>query len=529
MYDFSVLSDRHVFYSDGILSHNSTSLAARSLINTHLYPNYRSLYVVPSHDHLKTYADKLRELERLFKFYVHNPKFRQNLYYKEYPNGSIIKLINVLTSSMNARSNTADEVIFDEYQNFDSELEEVVLATQTTSSMPITIYSGTSITTDTALEMKYSLSSRGTYHIKCGCGHWLDTGNKDVVLDFVQPKGVTCPKCSRVQDVRNGEIVHEDQELLAAGLLGFHVPQIVVPSLVEDPIKWARIYSRKMSGNSPAGFMQEILGIPTEEGAREITEAHLRSICVLKRNEIQAHAKNNKYLFVVSGCDWGGSDYVAKHRTKKSLTVHAMLGINQDRTADIIHFQEYSGMDWRSIAQDIVKNHNALGGTAMGSDAGAGSLYNLMMREMLGNADRHLILQYTGPSSAALGKPHGESQYNQLSCNRTESITSLYEWIKSCRLRCYEWPLASDYLVQFLALHRTPSETASGATSFTYHKHGAKTDDPLHAVNFALIVARLLLNEPLIQDEALRAETIRRIRGGPTQSGRRPGTFSFSG
>ena len=116
-------------------------------------------------------------------------------------------------------------------------------------------------------------------------------------------------------------------------------------------------------------------------------------------------------------------------------------------------------------------------------------------------------------TSAALSEPAGDHMFNQYSLNRTEAITSLYDAIKQKRIRCFQWEHAERYLLEFLNLFRAPNETSSGATSFTYRRHGSKADDSLHAVNFAYVLARLMLDEPLIADKMLRDRILKNLRG----------------
>jgi hypothetical protein len=168
------------------------------------------------------------------------------------------------------------------------------------------------------------------------------------------------------------------------------------------------------------------------------------------------------------------------------------------------------------VADDIVRNHNELLGEALASDFGVGQLYNMLLRERIKNVHKHLVFGYVGPSSAALGEPSGEHMFNQYSLNRTEAITSLYDAIKQKRIRCYQWEHAERYLMEFLNLFRAPNETSAGATSFTYRRHGSKADDSLHAVNFAYVLARLLLEEPLVADKMLRDRILKNLRGNNT-------------
>jgi phage terminase large subunit GpA-like protein len=106
-------------------------------------------------------------MEKTNRFYQKNKDLRQNLAYKEYANGSVVEMAYVLTSAAGIRGKSTDELLFDEYQNFDPELEVEVSQTQSASEMPITIYAGTSLTTDSALEARWNESSQGSWVMKC--------------------------------------------------------------------------------------------------------------------------------------------------------------------------------------------------------------------------------------------------------------------------------------------------------------------------------------------------------------------------
>jgi hypothetical protein len=300
--------------------------------------------------------------------------------------------------------------------------------------------------------------------------------------------------------------------MLDGGRRGIHVPQIIIPDFVYDSQRWAKIYNSFIGGD-PKKFLQEILGIPTEEGAREITQQNLMNICVLDVQEIKSKVKQGKYRVVVSGVDWGGSDYNQTTKTKSSYTVHIMLARGHDDSIDIIHMRRYSGMNYRDIVTGIMKDHREMGGMAFASDFGGGQIYNLMIREELGDASKHLVFGYVGPKSLPIADPTGDHMFNQFSLNRTESITALYEAIKCVKIRCYHWGLAQSYLDDFLNLYRVISENAAGASQFVYRRHGSKADDTLHAVNFAYVLLRLMDGEPLVQDVALMSKIQTTLRG----------------
>lgn len=386
---------------------------------------------------------------------------------------------------------------------------------QKASRMPTTIYAGTSTTTDSLLETKFLESSQAAWLIRAPGYHsnsvgqgWLNCSDKEDILKAIQPQGLTNPASGKVIDVTDGRFVHQIQSNFEQGYLGFHIPQIIIPDYANIPQKWMEIWNAFQSYDIKK-FLQEILGIPTEEGMREITTQDLKNMCVLPETPETlrqiAGSQNHRYKYTVSGCDWGGSDYNPATKTKVSYTVHVILGICWDGSIEILHIRQYSGMDYRSISNQICDDHKAYNCVGIASDFGVGAAYNMLLRENpIIRPERHFIFGYVGPQSALIKAPSsGPGWFNQYSLNRTESITSLYQAIKSRRIRCYAWELAQERLSELLNLYRVPTETVGGNSGFRYQRHGSKADDTLHAINFAFCLARIILNEPILEDPAL--------------------------
>jgi hypothetical protein len=97
-----------------------------------------------------------------------------------------------LTDSAEARSKTADELLYDEYQLLDPDLEPDIEQTQKASSMPSTVYAGTSTTIESPLECRFQESSMGMWHIKSPDGkHWINCGDEEEILKVIKPEGPT--------------------------------------------------------------------------------------------------------------------------------------------------------------------------------------------------------------------------------------------------------------------------------------------------------------------------------------------------
>jgi hypothetical protein len=329
---------------------------------------------------------------------------------------------------------------------------------------------------------------------------------------MIQAKGPSCVKCSKLLDVREGQWVHAFPGNREAGLVGYHVPKLVVPALVSDPLTWAEIYRQKTKVGSSRQFIQEVLGIATQEGEREITRKQLEAICTLGPDlqNLLLKVKQNTYRWVISGCDWGGSDYIPELRIKKSTTVHVIMGIKPQGQLDILHIRRYAGMNYDDIVGDILHQHKAYKGYAMASDFGVGALYNSKLREKI-PPERHLMFCYTGPSTKLLAEPKGDHQFNQWSLNKTESISLTFEALRQGRIRCFDWLIAQEYLQDALNLFRAPGErgqsgsgAGAGATTFIYRSHPTRCNDTLMSINYCHMLAKLLLGEPMLADQSIR-------------------------
>lgn len=511
----------------------STAFACRQLMNARLIPGYRSLYITPRNQQLRTFKNKMREVEFAMIGFTgkRNSDLRNNLGYKEYPNNSTIELDYALSFASNIRGKSTDELLFDEAQDFDPDLEIEITQTQSASVHPITIFAGTSLTTETLLETKWSGSSQGVWITTCPhCRHDNVPLPEHRVLDMIEASGPVCVKCGRSLDIRSGRFIHLFADRIRDNRIGFHIPQIILPSVCRNPIRWAKIHEMKIKQGGDRKFLQEILGCAVEQGERELTRKHLQAICVLGSDlpALRAKALQHAYQFVVSGCDWGGADYIPAQHIKISTTVHVILGVHSTGKFDILHIRRYSGMGYDDITEDILRGHAAYNGYAIASDFGVGAVYNSKIRERV-PLEKHLVFNFVGPTKDLISEPNGPHMHNQWSLNRTESISLVYEAVRQQRIRCFDWNSAEEYLTDFLNLFRAPGERgeASGGSTFLYRSHPSKPTDTLMATLYAFMLGKILLGEPMFADLSLKLRLEETLCSGGGDFGHYiPGAFS---
>ena len=405
----------------------------------------------------------------------------------------------------------AHNCVIDEAQSLNPDHVEDILYTLTDSKMPTKIFAGTALSIDTLLEAKWTDSSMGMWHVRAmDDKHWLNMYDKDVLFKVCSnPQGPTCPYTGKLLNVTDGCFIHAYPERARDGRIGFHIPQCIIPDLAYDPIKWGAIYDR-VTHTDFKKVLQECFGIAIAEGSREITSQDLQRMCILPDSPDQLKQKcaTGYYRQIISGCDWGGSDYNPNIKSKTSYTVHCIIGLAPDNTIDILHYKRYSGMMYPDIAASIIKDHEDYKGNILASDFGVGLAYNMEIRKYL-PVDKHFVIGYVGPKAEAVSVPKDAHLDNQLSVNRTEAITNVFRDVKSMapqKIRCRSWADMQSYLNDWLNMFRVPTEDNTGRNTFKYIRAATKADDALHAFTFAYVMMKIYMGESLIHDPQLDAK-----------------------
>jgi len=485
----------------------STTFVARQLIKSIILNNFRSMYVCPHGEHKKTYANRFAEMELACPIMQSVSKqhkdLRNNLFYKQYYNGSETNIVNCLENVSQARSKTTDEILYDEYQLFNMDLEPDIFQCQSASDTPMTVYAGTSTTIDSPLEFRYQQGSQAQWLVRAMDNkNWLDFSDSATLISCIKPQGLLCPYTSKPLDVNDGELVHKFDSRREIGHVSMHVPQLIIHDKVKDALEWEKIYKAYTEDRDDKKhkFLEEVGGIPSEEGSREISEKDLRALCVLgSAEELLQKAKKGYYSKILSACDWGGSDDVPNYRNRKSFTVHSILGLAPDGVIDILYIRQYDGMDFPTISQHIIKTHREYGCMAMAADYGVGMAYNYLMKENM-NANTFFMFSLVGSGKTI--KVLDKGAPNHFALNKTESLSQLFIDVKNGpkSIRCYKWEESGPRLQEFLNLYRvfTDNSTSRG---FHYHKVATKPDDSLMSVNFGYTLMRILTGDSIVSNQ----------------------------
>ncbi len=100
------------------------------------------------------------------------------------------------------------------------------------------------------------------------------------------------------------------------------------------------------------------------------------------------------YDRIISGFDWGGSDYTGKFTV--SHAAHVIVGVRSDGVLELIDWHFYAGLDYKILVNMMVRNHLKNGGTEfVASDL---VFVRLLAIHPLLEGQRRIYVNY-GPSS----------------------------------------------------------------------------------------------------------------------------------
>lgn len=363
----------------------STNLSRYEVLNCLLVPHYQVLYVAPLQSQTYRYSTLyLREAINtcaVARYLQESSEGRdigpimRSVGHQSFANGAGIQLTYAKTSADRARGIFCDEIDCDEIQDHLIDNLAIILQSLTQSKYGIRRYTGTAKTVDNTIEYLWQQSSQAEWAMKCdGCGYWNIPNLEGNVVGMVRSIGPCCVKCGKRLAVRNGEFVHKFPDK-SRKFAGFHIPQIVVPAIVENPRKWSNLVDKVARQPVPT-VLQEIMGISSSIGARLISQADIDKHCVLpSMPELQKLM--NRYVARIGGVDWGIAE-------QTSFTVHTVVGVRGDGKLDVLWAKRFAGFDPDEVLRQIAQTHHYYGCSLLAADFGVGFDKNVMLTHRFG-------------------------------------------------------------------------------------------------------------------------------------------------
>lgn len=404
--------------------------------------------------------------------------------HQAFAQGSGIQLTYAKTSSDRARGIYADRIDFDEIQDQLCDNIPIISESLTASKWGIRRFTGTAKTADNTIEKYWQQSSQCEWVMKCDhCGAWNIPNEDGRVLEMIRYTGVHCVHCGGKLNVRNGNWVAAHPDRMKE-FRGYHIPQIVVPAIVDNPHNWAKIIRKVLKLPVPL-ILQEVLGISCSIGARIITQRDIERQSVLPGiEELQKRLKD--YVLTVSGVDWGGAE-------QSSFTVHVVLGVRRDGMIDVLWARRYIGFDPDEMLSEIAKAHRFYKCAMMAADYGMGFDKNVMLENRFGITMIQIMLVR---QNKLLGYSPTLGQH-RWTVDKTTALEILFLTIKYGRIFFPPQDEFKIYTDDLLSPYIEVSESG-GLTFQRFLRNPNQPDDFCMALCFGAMLAMRLTNSTIV-------------------------------
>lgn len=468
----------------------SMSLSRSEILDCITTPNLQVLYVAPLQSQAQRYstlytkeaiqscpfAVKLqsKELEGVLS----DTKIMKAVGHQSFANGAGLQLMYAKTSPDRARGIMADRIDFDEVQ--DQLFDTVPIITQSlkASKYGIRKFTGTAKTLDNTIERLWQQSSKREWVMKCEhCGYENIPTKDGGIANMPQPDGMHCvnPRCRKKLNVRNGRWIAFSPER-DTSFRGFHIPQVIVPFMVEREVNWALIWN-DIQKLPESLVMQEVFGISESSGSRLIDESIIRKQSTLPSMD-KLRYNLDRYVMTLSGIDWGGAE-------ENSFTVHVIIGVRADLRVDVLYAQRYHAMDPDYMYLNMAKAHHLYHCTACAADYGLGFQNNLIMKNRFGMnvVQMNFVRQNTPLQFNATNR--GDDRW---SIDKTSGLRAMFMAIKYGRVYFPPYLEFKPYTDDLLSPFEHVVES-SGLTHIIYQRDPARPDDFAMALCFVLMLA----------------------------------------
>lgn len=465
----------------------SYAIAGKQTLKSSLVGYYNILTAHPlakqSQKFCKLYIDEIFDESPLLRTRITSSKknLTNTLTLKKLSNKSELHFTYLGDDASRIRGTSVRDVYWDEIQNIMS--ETIPIAEQCTSAYPDPnfSYTGTPLTLSNTMELLWRKTTMCEPYITCSrCNH-RNFCTLPEVYKMITKKGLVCQKCQILLSMEDiyGATYQIGNPTKKEEFEGFHIPQIFVPNAhkIINGIKkrWNKIFYDFESYNE-FEFATEILGISFDTGGKPITLSKLQECCT-ERN--MGKYKPGDYVHKVLGVDWG-------YATSRSLTVVTVIGIKRDGTIDVLYAKKYRYNDRLGQIDEFVKLYRQFNCSAIAADRGVGITDNAIFRTKVGY---ECVYEYQYCESKQTLKFNEQEAYYSTSKRITMSL--LFTALNKNHITFPKYEEFEDFFNDVLSVCEEVRESPFGIKKF-YNRNPEIPDDFIHALNFAIITARLL-------------------------------------
>lgn len=467
----------------------STTVSTKIGNNVLLKKFSSSLYVAPLNEQVKTFSRA--RLDKLFRYsqkdlvrqrYMERDLTNQ-VFHKEFNNGSEVYLRNCYEEADNIRGLSIDDIFIDEIQDITLDALPVIKETQTRSKTPHLFYTGTPKSLSNTIQQQWERSSQGEWVIRCPrCRTHQVLG-----VPNVTPKGFICraPRCGQaLPDIARamGRWEHKNPE---AQMKGFRITQMMVPDINPASI-WNKIITYPKNR-----LYNEVLGRSYEEASKPFSPQLLdkmtdRDLAMYTRAE--GHFANRPTFM---GIDWGEGEKSGKQGT--GYTVMVIFGFNEDDEFQLLYAKRFERGDELDpdYQMEYILRYQALFRVDMVvADYGAGQKENMRLRKVL--KEKFFQSHYVGRQKKHVVFEEVDFKYK---LPRSYWITKFVEFVQEENM---VFPGKDNSEVvkwlheNFSSVYSEYRHTLSGISEELFYGHSvSEPDDAVHACFYAWFASQL--------------------------------------
>ena len=449
---------------------------------------FKVLYVTP----LALYTDRLHHLYMSpaiktcrLPYPIQDSSSVVNVREKSFLNGSHFHGVSCYNSAGNALGIPVDALIGDEIQDLNLEFIPQIRETMGTSDFRWEFYFGTARGMENTIQRLFEKTTMSEFSVRCGCGHWnIPSADRDA-LRMIQPHGIACAKCSKLLNVEDGKWIHAVPSR-AKEFIGWHVPQTIVKARTLPHPKYVDTIYNKLHGSNPypiSKFMQEVMGISTEQGGSPISAQQIKDASTLKLGPNFSGYQEINYSTIAGGVDWGGSEVT-------SFTVGVVVAFNRGSNKfHVVGATRPIGYPDNERHFPVSSFMNALPGKkpiAIGGDAlFVGMVQNKNLSAVSG-------IPVTGILYGAGKRFYTSHPNNLFSVDRDTLLFCVYTLIKEQKLLFPEGAWFEPFTEDLKALYIEEMQTPTGISVRRFKRYESMADDFTHSLAYAVFALALL-------------------------------------
>jgi hypothetical protein len=385
------------------------------------YPHFPILYGLPQLKLAKNVAND--KWGPLYRYRLNKDVLRPldegtwTMNVKKFSNGSTLYMEGVTETGDNIRGISAEMLVKDEYQDWDSHAEEVMDECLTHAKYKIDLAFGTPKYTNTHFSKRWDTSTQHRFHLQCAtCKHWFPLTLDTMVKGHV----IKCPKCQGQEDKRNliptGKWIPTGDE--KAPFYGFHLSQLYVPYITVEDIHEKIERKTAELGNVERYIKNEILGEFYDGEIQKPSKEHI----------LKAYKDNFPYDIIVpvhtetyAGVDWGGWSAIDGD-PENSFTVYTDGFFTSSGILQVNYMEIIGEKDEMDKADHIIELMRKRRVKLLVADSGYGKIQNNHIEAAMPN--RFMRCKYTTGNSNQLIDSVPEKRL--LKVNRDFSLEELY-------------------------------------------------------------------------------------------------------